>query len=68
MESFKENEQYILIPKHEEGIEMKSRFFTGEDLLELYSRDVLDDALLNGRLIIYKGNEYFLDVKIPEKK
>lgn len=59
-----EKTQYILIPKYEEGIELKSRFFFGRDLLENFKEDVLIDALDYGRIITYKGNDYFIDEKI----
>lgn len=62
------NEQYILLPKYEEGIEMKARVLTGKDLLENFKEDVLIDALDFGRIINYKGNDYFLDLKIEERK
>lgn len=56
--------QYILIPKYEEGIKLTSRIFFGKDLLESFKEEFLIDALDMGKIINYKGNDYFLDEKI----
>lgn len=59
-----ENTQYILIPKHEVGIELKSRTFFGKELLENIKEEILIDALDTGKCITFKGNDYFVDEKI----
>lgn len=59
--------EYILLPMHEEGIELKSKVVLGKDLLKDYDINLLEQALELGRnTIIYKGNEYFIDIKIPD--
>jgi len=55
------NKQYLLIPVHEEGFELKSREMTGAQLKESFDEKILIDALDNGKKLLYKGNEYFLD-------
>lgn len=59
-----ETTQYILLPKYEEDVELKARTFFGKELLESFSEDILIDALDTGKTITYKGNEYFIDLKI----
>lgn len=58
-----DNEQYVLLPKHEEGMELQTRGMFGKALKEFFSEEKLIDALDNGKTLIYKGNEYFLDIK-----
>lgn len=57
----KENVNYLLIPKNEEGINLPSREMTGSKLLETVDEKVLQEALDEGTTFIFKGNEYFLD-------
>lgn len=64
MTQIEDNEQYVLIPKHEDGLDLKSRGFYGKALKELFSEEKLIDALDTGKTLIYKGNEYFLDIKL----
>lgn len=64
MTRIEDNEQYVLIPKHEDDLDLKSRGFYGKALKELFSEEKLIDALDTGKTLIYKGNEYFLDIKL----
>lgn len=59
-----DNEQYVLLPKCEDGLEIQSRGMFGKALKEFFPEEKLIDALDNGKTLLYKGNEYFLDVKI----
>ena len=64
MTRIEDSKQYVLIPVHEDGIELQARGFFGEDLKKSFNEDILIDALENGKTLIYKGNEYFLDEKL----
>lgn len=67
MARIEENKTYILIPKQEDGIELKSRFLLGKELLANFREEDLMTALDLGRTTIcYKGNDYFLDEKLPD--
>ena len=57
-----DNKTYLLIPKHEDGIELKAREMSGEALKKQFAEDKLLSVLNDGnKHIIYKGNEYYLD-------
>lgn len=55
------DKRYLLIPVHEDGLELKSRELTGAQLKVPFDEKTLVDALDNGKKLLYKGNEYFLD-------
>lgn len=56
---------YLLIPKNEDGIELKTRKMDGASLKQHFAEDALLKALNDGnRHILFKGNEYFLDIKV----
>ncbi len=55
---------YVLLPVYDEEMPLNARGFLGKNLKELYSEEVLINALEHGEKIVYKGNEYFLDEKL----
>lgn len=60
---------YILIPVHDPELPLKSKFLLGKELLAEFKEEALIQALDTGRTtLFYKGNEYYLDEKIPEKE
>ena len=42
MTQIEDNEQYVLIPKHEDDLDLKSRGFYGKALKELFSEEKLN--------------------------
>lgn len=60
---------YILIPVYDPEIPLKSKFLLGKELLVEFKEEALIEALDTGSTtLFYKGNEYFLDEKIPEEE
>ena len=61
-----DNTQYVFIPVYEEDeeLQLNTRSFFGKDLKEHYLEEKLLDCLENGKKIVYKGNEYFIDIKL----
>ena len=64
MSVIEDDTQYILIPKNEDGVELQTRSFFGKALKEIFSEERLINALDQEKTLIYKGNEYFIDIKI----
>lgn len=57
-------DQLVLIPVHNPDVPLPSRGFFGHQLKETFSEAELIDALDNGKTLVYKGNEYFIDYKL----
>lgn len=60
----KDDESYVLIPRFEEGMELKTRGMFGKDLKASVNESILNNALDSGKPFVYKGNEYFLDIAL----
>lgn len=57
-------DQLVLIPVHNPDVPLPSRGFFGHQLKETFSEAELIDALDNGKTLVYKGNEYYIDYKL----
>lgn len=69
MTSIDSKATYILIPVYDPEIPLKSKFLSGKELLAEFKEEALIQALDTGSTtLFYKGNEYFLDEKIPEEE
>ena len=58
-----EDKCYVLLPKYEEGVENRPRGMTGAQLLETFGEKA-QSAFSAGTMVVYKGNEYFIDEAI----
>lgn len=68
MTSIDSKATYVLIPVYDPEVPLKSKFLFGKELLAEFKEEALIAALDTGKTtLFYKGNEYFLDEKIPEK-
>ena len=69
MTSIDSKATYILILVYDPEIPLKSKFLLGKELLAEFKEEALIEALDTGSTtLFYKGNEYFLDEKIPEEE
>lgn len=59
-----DTDQFILVPVYDPELPLPSRGVFGSDLKKVIDEPVLLDALENGKPLIYKGNEYFIDEKL----
>lgn len=57
-------DQLVLIPVYNPDVPLPSRGFFGHQLKETFSEAELIDALDNGKTLVYKGNEYYIDYKL----
>lgn len=57
-----ENTKYMFIPKHVDGFELRTRVFNTQEVSEMFSIDTIDSALDTGETIMFKGNEYYVDI------